>query len=78
MRLTNTETKTGSKTVTNERPTVAQQVAVHDITGEEDKYTIDSHGFQLVHHVTQTTDFNNLEKLKSEYFPEMKELVKNL
>lgn len=64
--------------MTNERPTVQQTVAVRDITGEEDKYTLDSHGFQLLHHESRTKQFGDLDVLKSEYFPEIIELVKNL
>lgn len=62
----------------NERPTEAQTVAVRDITGEEQKYTLDSHGFQLVHHETQTKDFKNIATLKTDYFPEVEELVKKV
>ncbi|KAB5582277.1 hypothetical protein GE09DRAFT_1074339 [Coniochaeta sp. 2T2.1] len=68
----------GDNTVTNERPTVAQPVAVQDITGEEEKYTLSSHGFQLVRHKTGFRDFRNLEALKSEYFPEVERLVKDV
>jgi hypothetical protein len=57
---------------------VQQTVAVRDITGEEDKYTLDSHGFQLLHHESKTKQFDDLEILKSDYFPETIELVKNL
>jgi hypothetical protein len=67
-----------SNTVTNERPIIAQPVAVRDITGEEDKYTLDSHGFQLVHHETQFRDFRDLGALESDYFPEVERLVKNV
>lgn len=51
---------------------------MRDITGEEAKYTLDSHGFQLAHHESKTKEFDDLKKLKSDYFPEVQELVKNL
>lgn len=64
--------------MTNERPTVQQTVAVRDITGEEDRYSLDTHGFQLLHHESRTKQFDDVEVLKSDYFPEMVELVKNM
>lgn len=68
----------GDRTVTNERPTVPQRVAVRDITGEESTYTLHSHGFQLVRHETRFTDFRNPEALQSDYFPEVEQLVKDV
>lgn len=68
----------GGNTVTNERPIVAQEVAVRDITGEEDRYTLDSHGFQLIPHDTEFSDFRNLEALRSDYFPEVERLVQKV
>ncbi|RKU41361.1 hypothetical protein DL546_002423 [Coniochaeta pulveracea] len=68
----------GATSVTNERPTVQQTVAVRDITGEEDRYSLDTHGFQLLHHESRTKQFDDVEVLKSDYFPEMVELVKNI
>ncbi|KAF1993771.1 hypothetical protein P154DRAFT_502853 [Amniculicola lignicola CBS 123094] len=40
----------GGNTVTNERPIAPTEVVVRDITGEEDLYKLDSHGFELVQH----------------------------
>lgn len=64
--------------MTNERPTVGQKVAVRDITGEENKYDLDSHGFKLVRHETEFKDFRNEEALRTDYFPEIEKLVKDV
>ena len=36
-----------SKTVVNERPMVGHEMDIEDITGDEDKYTLDAHGFEF-------------------------------
>jgi hypothetical protein len=68
----------GSNTVTNNRPTVPVSVTVHDITGEEDKYTLDGNGFQLVRHATEFSDFRNDEAVEADYLPDVGRLVKEV
>jgi hypothetical protein len=46
-----------SKPQTYLRPAATQIVTVHDIAGDEDKYTLDSHGFQFVKHESKEKDF---------------------
>lgn len=41
-----------------------QQVIVHDIAGEEDKYDLDSHGFQICNHSSVEKDFVDDEAIK--------------
>ncbi|KAI1081702.1 hypothetical protein F5B20DRAFT_52948 [Whalleya microplaca] len=65
-------------TVTNKRPTVPQEVIVRDITGEEDKYTLDSHGFQFRRHASKAQDFHDPEKVEAEYYPESAQLLKEV
>jgi len=62
---------------TYERPHVAQPVVVHDIAGEEEKYTLDSHGFQIYKHHSTEKDFLDDEKIKAEYYPETEQLLKD-
>jgi len=62
---------------TYERPHVAQNVIIHDIAGEENKYTLDSHGFQFVKHESKEKDFLDDEKIKAEYYPEVEQLLKD-
>ena len=59
------------------RPHVSQQVTVHDIAGEEDRYTLDSHGFQIYPHESKEKDFLDDEKIKAGYYPETEQLLKD-
>ena len=52
-------------------------MTIHDVSGEEDQYTLDSHGFQYVKHESKEKDFTDDEKIKAEYYPEMEQLLKN-
>lgn len=61
----------------DERPHVAKNVIIHDITGDEDKYTLDSHGFQYVKHESKEKDFLDDAKIKAEYYPEIEQLLKD-
>ncbi|KAI1763289.1 hypothetical protein GGR53DRAFT_371714 [Hypoxylon sp. FL1150] len=68
-------------TVKNERPHVAKPVVVHDVTGEEERYSLDSHGFQFLRHESKLSGlqaFQNDDLVKSEYYPESVELLKNI
>lgn len=58
------------------RPTEAVNVTVHDISGDEDKYTLDSHGFQIYNHESNEKDFIDDEKIKTEYYAEVEDLLK--
>lgn len=53
-------------------------VVIHDISGEVEKYTLDTHGFQFVKHESKEKDFFDVEKIKAEYYPETEELVKKV
>ncbi|KXH66562.1 hypothetical protein CSAL01_10736 [Colletotrichum salicis] len=53
-------------------------VTVSDIRGEEDKYTLDTHGFQYVRHTSIETDFTAEERVKGVYYPEMEKLYKEI
>ncbi|GAW20624.1 hypothetical protein ANO14919_101320 [Xylariales sp. No.14919] len=54
-----------------------EDILIRDIRGNEDKFDIDTHGFQLVHHTTSTSnvDFENDSLIRSKYYPEMEQLV---
>jgi len=60
-----------------ERPHSVHKVVIHDISGEEDKYTLDSHGFQIVKHQSKEKDFLDDAKIKAEYYPEVEQLLKD-
>lgn len=59
------------------RPSVSVPVEVTDISGSEDKYTLDSHGFQLVHHESQEKAFVDEDQIKGNYYPEIEQLLKD-
>ncbi|KAK4106121.1 hypothetical protein N658DRAFT_490728 [Parathielavia hyrcaniae] len=60
------------------RPTAEVEVEVTDITGSEDKYTLDSHGFQLVGHESSEKRFLDEEKIKTQYYAETEQLIKDV
>jgi hypothetical protein len=64
--------------VTNERPMVGQDVIVHDVTGEEDEYELDVHGFQLHRRGSKIKDLSDEEAIQAEYFPEAEELLREM
>ncbi|ROT41908.1 hypothetical protein SODALDRAFT_326093 [Sodiomyces alkalinus F11] len=66
----------GSGKVSNERPTVPVSVIIRDMTGREDYYNLDSHGFQLVHHESQEKDFVDELRVNGAYYTEMEQLYK--
>lgn len=63
---------------TRNKPSIAVEVTVTDITGNEDKYTLDSHGFQIVRHESKEKEFLDDEKIKRDYYLETEELLKNV
>ena len=65
------------KAETFERPTEQLDVVVHDIRGEEEKYTLDGAGFQIFPHKSAEKDFLDEEKIKAEYYPEVEQLLKD-
>ena len=50
---------------------------MHDIAGDEDRYTLDSHGFQIYKHSSKERDFEDDDKIKAEYYPETDQLLKD-
>ncbi|KAK8091151.1 hypothetical protein PG994_000656 [Apiospora phragmitis] len=64
--------------VTNERPAVAVPVTIQDISGRESLYTLDSHGFQLHRHESSEKHFLDEITIRSEYFSETEQLLKDV
>lgn len=64
------------KPETYERPVETRAMVVHDIRGEEDRYTLDTTGFEIYKHVSQETAFEDDEEIKKIYYPEVEELLK--
>ncbi|KAK8118500.1 uncharacterized protein PG998_003126 [Apiospora kogelbergensis] len=64
--------------VTNERPTIAVPATIQDITGRDGLYTLDSHGFQLHHHESSEKLFLDEGTIKTVYFDETEQLLKDV
>ncbi|CAK7233152.1 hypothetical protein SEUCBS140593_008507 [Sporothrix eucalyptigena] len=73
----------GQGTVTNERKMAQVAVTVHDITGEEDSFTLDIHGFRLVRDRPTTATacladhFEDITLIKNDYFEDCVTLLKD-
>lgn len=65
------------KPETYERPSETRTTVVHDIRGEEDKYTLDTTGFQIYTHVSQETAFEDEAEIKRVYYPEVEDILKS-
>ena len=63
---------------TYERPFEVHPVTVHDVRGRERDYTLDGKGFQLHRHSANEKDFLDDEKIKSGYYAETEQLLKDV
>ncbi|POS70533.1 hypothetical protein DHEL01_v211071 [Diaporthe helianthi] len=66
----------GKGRITNERPHLAHCVVVSDVSGDEDRYTLDSHGFQYCRSPSRESDFFDNDKIENEYYSECEKLLK--
>ncbi|KAI0525880.1 hypothetical protein F5B22DRAFT_257942 [Xylaria bambusicola] len=68
------------KTVKNERPTISKPAIIKDITGQEDTYTLDKYGFQFCRRPTflHGSDFHDSGLVQAKYYPEAKQLLKDV
>ncbi|KAJ5290055.1 Prefoldin subunit 3 [Penicillium atrosanguineum] len=66
------------KPETNERPMITIPAIIHDVSGHELDYTLDSHGFQFHYHESKLKDFLDDEEIRAEYYPEMEQLLKDI
>ncbi|KAK3309257.1 uncharacterized protein B0T15DRAFT_430722 [Chaetomium strumarium] len=60
------------------RPSVSVDVDVTDISGQEDKYTLDVQGFQVVRHESSVKEFHDDDLTKRVYYPEVEQLLKDV
>ncbi|KAH7141624.1 hypothetical protein EDB81DRAFT_843206 [Dactylonectria macrodidyma] len=54
------------------------ETTIHDITGEEEKYTLDNNGFQLCHHSTKLEHFDDDDRIKEVYYAEVIQSVQQI
>jgi hypothetical protein len=64
--------------ITNERPNRAYNYVVTDVSGDEDKYTLDTAGFQYCRHSSCEKDFVDEAAITSAYYNECEELLKTI
>lgn len=58
------------------RPTDPRVLPVRDIRGEEQNYTLDTAGFQVVKHTSAERDFLDEDQIKRVYYPEVESILK--
>lgn len=68
----------GKGRISNKRPHKAQQFVVSDVSGDEDQYTLDSHGFQYCRHKSDEETFTDAKEIQATYYKECEELVKSV
>lgn len=68
----------GKGRITNERPHLPHEVVVSDVSGDEDHYTLDSHGFQYCRSPCKETEFVDDRKIETEYYAECEQLLKKV
>ncbi|KAH7322592.1 amino acid permease-domain-containing protein [Stachybotrys elegans] len=66
------------KKTTYDRPFISHEVAIHDIRGEEDRYSLDGQGFQIVSRPATEREFVDDDVIKSSYYPEVEQLLKDI
>lgn len=62
---------------TYDRPFDPRPVRVKDLTGRENKFTLDKNGFQIYKHISNEKDFLDEEKIKDTYYKETEQLLKD-
>lgn len=60
-----------------DRPMDVVPVTVHDVSGHELDYALDSHGFQFYYHVSDEKFFLDDDRIKREYYAETEQLLKD-
>ncbi|EGY23672.1 hypothetical protein VD0002_g3161 [Verticillium dahliae] len=65
----------GEGRISNKRPHKAHEFVISDISGEEDQYTLDQHGFQYLHHASIEKTFADEERIKVAYYEECRQLL---
>ena len=53
-------------------------VTVTDVSGQEDSFTLDGHGFQYHKHVSVAEGLPDEQAIRKNYYPECVQLLKNV
>ncbi|KAF1950114.1 hypothetical protein CC80DRAFT_427544 [Byssothecium circinans] len=59
------------------RPSEEHPATVHDVRGQEEKFTLDGNGFQFYKHTSAEKAFIDDEEVKRVYYPETEQLLKD-
>jgi len=62
---------------TYDRPVEPHTVIVHDVSGQENEYTLDKNGFRFYKQTSIEKDFVDDDKIKSRYYAETEQLLKD-
>jgi hypothetical protein len=65
------------KPETYDRPHEPIPVTITDVRGNEKEYTLDKNGFQFYEHISQEKDFLDEEQIKTKYYAETEQLLKD-
>lgn len=68
----------GKGAISNKRPHKAHPFVVSDISGDEDQYTLDTHGFQYCRHDSREEAFTDDRQIQDVYYQECEDLVKSI
>ncbi|KAH7090228.1 hypothetical protein FB567DRAFT_577560 [Paraphoma chrysanthemicola] len=68
----------GKGRITNERPHLAHDFVVTDVSGDEDEYSLDGSGFQYYRHKSGEKDFIDDKVIETAYYDECKQLLKEV
>ena len=68
----------GKGRITNLRPHQSHKFVISDVTGEEEKYTLDGHGFQFYRMESNEKEFVDDHRVEAEYYPECEQLLKTV
>ncbi|KAF2166886.1 hypothetical protein M409DRAFT_66430 [Zasmidium cellare ATCC 36951] len=58
------------------RPMDSRRVKIFDLRGREHEFNLDTNGFQLVRHSSREKTFDDEERVKAVYYPEIERLMK--
>jgi hypothetical protein len=68
----------GKGHITNERPHLAHPFVVHDVSGHESQYSLDTTGFQYCRHRSRQKAFTDEDAIVSTYYDECKQLLRGI
>lgn len=68
----------GNGRITNRRPHRAHKFLVHDVSGDEKEYALDSHGFQYLRHESAQRNFIDEQSIEEHFYKECRNLLQKV